>query len=325
MLLPLSALVPGFLLLAFSADMFVNNAIALAHRLKVSPRLIGLLLMSLGTSAPEILVSVSAALTDRENLAIGNALGSNIANIGLVMGITLLLSPLLPGFVKAGKELGLMALVTVAAGVVLYDRSIGQLDALLMLTASLVCTGLLYRWQQTSPEPATEPPPAPTSQPTEADSPSGSMTTTVLALLTGLVLLLASSRLLVWAAAAIARDMHISELAIGLTVIALGTSLPELAACLASALTGRQDMAVATITGSNIFNLLVVMAIPGVAAPVPVAEAALVRDYAVMLALTGVLLVVLRPVSKDGQLWKRGPGLLLILGYLAYSLCLATL
>ena len=319
MLLPLSALVPGFLLLAFSADMFVNNAIAFAHRLKISPRLVGLLLMSLGTSAPEILVSVSAALTDRESLAIGNALGSNIANIGLVMGITLLVSPLLPGFVKAGKELGLMALVTVAAGVVLYDRSIGQLDALLMLTGSLVCTGLLYRWQQASPEPATEAPPAP------ADSPSGSMTTTVLALLTGLVLLLASSRLLVWAAATLAREMQISELAIGLTVIALGTSLPELAACLASALKGRQDMAVATITGSNIFNLLVVMAIPGVAAPMPVAEAALVRDYAVMLALTGILLLVLRPVSKGGKLWKRGPGLLLILGYLAYSLCLAAL
>lgn len=319
MLLPLSALVPGFLLLAFSADMFVNNAIAFAHRLKISPRLVGLLLMSLGTSAPEILVSVSAALTDRESLAIGNALGSNIANIGLVMGITLLVSPLLPGFVKAGKELALMALVTVAAGVVLYDRSIGQLDALLMLTGSLVCTGLLYRWQQASPEPATEASPAP------ADSPSGSMTTTVLALLTGLVLLLASSRLLVWAAATLAREMQISELAIGLTVIALGTSLPELAACLASALKGRQDMAVATITGSNIFNLLVVMAIPGVAAPMPVAEAALVRDYAVMLALTGILLLVLRPVSKGGKLWKRGPGLLLILGYLAYSLCLAAL
>ncbi|MCY4472443.1 MAG: calcium/sodium antiporter [Kistimonas sp.] len=322
MLLPLSALIPGFFLLAFSADLFVNNAIGLARRLNISPRLVALLVMSLGTSAPEIFVSVSAAFTHRDSLAIGNALGSNIANIGLVMGVTLAVCPLLPGYINAGRELGLMVLVTLGAALVLYDYHMGWMESVLMLGASLACTGLLYRWQQ---RPGTDDADSPASgEPAENDdSVESSLGKTLVLLTGGLVLLLASSRVLVWVAAVVARELGVSELTIGLTVVALGTSLPELAACMASALKGRQDMAIATVTGSNIFNLLIVMAIPGLVAPVTVESFAFLRDYTAMLLMTLLVIVLLRPVRRGGKFFKRLPGLVLLAAYLVYVGCLA--
>nr|WP_210396752.1 calcium/sodium antiporter [Motiliproteus sediminis] len=308
MLYPILAIIGGFLVLIWSADRFVVGAAGTARNLGMSPMLIGLTVVSLGTSAPEMLVSAIAASTGAGGLAIGNALGSNIANIGLVLGVTALIAPL-P--VKSGllrKELPLLLAVTLAAGLVLMDLYLGLVDALLLIAGLVLSLYLFARFQRyaNADEVAHE----------EEELPDIPLRKALFWVVLGLILLAGSSRLLVWGASAVATHMGVSDLVIGLTIVAIGTSLPELAASVMSALKKHHDIAIGNVVGSNIFNLLAVMPLPGLIAPMTMESVVLWRDFATMLLFTLALLLFSYLLTK-GRV-GRAEGGALLLGYSAY-------
>ncbi|HEY5718167.1 MAG TPA: calcium/sodium antiporter [Motiliproteus sp.] len=308
LLYPLLAIVAGFGILIWSADRFVMGAAGTARNLGMSPMLIGLTVVSMGTSAPEMLVSGIAAYTGAGGLAIGNAIGSNIANIGLVLGATALIAPL-P--VKSGlmrKELPLLALITLGAGVILMDGYLGLLDALLLLCGLVISLYLFARFQRYADpsEIAHE----------EEELPDIALPRALLWVVVGLLLLAGSSRLLVWGASSVAGYFGVSDLVIGLTIVAIGTSLPELAASIMSALKNHHDIAIGNVVGSNIFNLLAVMPLPGLIAPLEFDAVVLWRDYATMALFTAALLAFSYLLSK-GRI-NRHEGVLLLSGYSAY-------
>jgi len=308
LLYPILAIAAGFGILIWSADRFVVGAAGTARNLGMSPMLIGLTVVSMGTSAPEMLVSGIAAYTGAGGLAIGNALGSNIANLGLVLGATALIAPL-P--VKSGlmrKELPLLAAITLGAGLVLMDGYLGLLDALLLLAGLVISLYLFARFQRyANPnEIAHE----------EEELPDIPLRSALFWVLIGLLLLAGSSRLLVWGASSVAAHMGVSDLIIGLTIVAIGTSLPELAASIMSALKKHHDIAIGNVVGSNIFNLLAVMPLPGLIAPLQFDSVVLWRDYAAMVLFTAALLAFSYLFSK-GRV-GRVEGALLLTGYSAY-------
>ncbi len=308
MLYPALAVAAGFLVLIWSADRFVIGAAGTARNLGMSPMLIGLTVVSLGTSAPEMLVSSIAAYTDAGGLAIGNALGSNIANIGLVLGATALIAPL-P--VKTGllrKELPLLLIVTLAAGALLLDSHLNRLDGILLIVGLVFCLWLFARFQRYA-DPSE-------IQHEEEELPDIALPGALMWLAIGLVLLALSSRLLVWGATEIALQLGVSELVIGLTIVAIGTSLPELAASIASALKGHHDIAIGNVVGSNIFNLLAVMPLPGLIRPFEFESTVIWRDYGSMLIFT-VMLLFFAHVTSRGRI-NRPEALLLLAGYSAY-------
>ncbi|MAY42326.1 MULTISPECIES: calcium/sodium antiporter [unclassified Neptuniibacter] len=292
MLYPILALITGLILLVWSADRFVLGAAATAKNFGMSPMLIGLTIVSFGTSAPEILVSLMASTSGAGDLAIGNALGSNIANIALVLGVTALIAPL-P--VKSGvlkKELPLLLGVTILAGILLFDLQLNRVDGIILLIALGVCLYLFSRFQKNASN---------DSLAEDEELPSMENRSAIFWLITGLVILAASSKMLVWGASEIAYSLGVSKLVVGLTIVAIGTSLPELAASIASALKNHHDIAIGNIVGSNIFNLVAVMAIPGLVAPIGMEAIVLQRDYVVMLGLTFALLAF--------ALWQKPPSI----------------
>ena len=298
MTLASAAIIVGLFILVWSADLFVAGAASVARNLGMSPVLIGLTIVSLGTSAPEILVSVNAALSGAGELAVGNALGSNIANIGLVLGITVLVVPMLisPGCVRI--ELPILLLVTFGTGLLLIDRQLSRVDGLVMVGGLCLIMLRLVSAQATDAGILAES--------GEAKLPELSATRAWLAFLAGLGLLIGSSRLLVWGATDVAARAGVSELVIGLTVVAVGTSLPELAATLASALKKHTDIAIGNIIGSNLFNLLAVMPVPGLLNPLAISDEVIFRDYPVMTGATILLAIAIysgsrRRAAVDGR------------------------
>lgn len=310
MILPLIAVVIGLVVLVWSADKFVLGAAATARRLGMSPLLVGLTIVSIGTSAPELFVSAVATLDGVGNLAIGNAIGSNIANIGLVLGITALVSPIALRKKLLKKELPLLLLVSILAGLTLVNLELGLIDSLLLLAGLVVAMYIMFQDSDDAGESLVD------DEEAEAIE-SISTKMAVFWLVTGLVALMASSKSLVWGASEIAMSFGVSELVIGLTIVAIGTSLPELAASVASALKGHHDIAIGNVIGSNIFNLLAVMPVPGLIAKVAVEPDALYRDLPVMLGLTFALLVLFLINHKSGVM-GRFSGIALTLSYLGY-------
>ncbi|WP_341537591.1 calcium/sodium antiporter [Motiliproteus coralliicola] len=303
-----AALLAGFIILIWSADRFVMGAAATAKNLGMSPMLIGLTVVSLGTSAPEMLVSGFAAYTDAGGLAIGNALGSNIANIGLVLGATALIAPL-P--VKTGlmrKELPLLLIISIGAGLILMDQRLGLVDSLLLISALVVTLYLFSRFQKSADPEEIEH--------EEEELPDLALKPALFWLILGLVLLAGSSRLLVWGATEIAVAMGVSDLVIGLTIVAIGTSLPELAASVASALKGHHDIAIGNVVGSNIFNLLAVMSLPGLIQPIDFEATVLWRDYGAMMLFT-LSLLAFAYILERGKI-NRLEGSMLLAGYSGY-------
>jgi cation:H+ antiporter len=281
MLIAAAAIIAGFAILIWSADLFIIGAAAIARNMGLSPIIIGMTIVSIGTSAPEVLVSLTAAFSGAGELAIGNAIGSNIANIGLVMGVTVVITPLLVLQSSIRKELLILLAVTAAAGLMLVNNSLTAMEGWLLIGAMVVVMAYILRAQtrdstlqlESEEEPLRELPP-------------------VRAWLTfgaGLLLLIGSSHLLVWGAVITAQLLGVSELLIGLTVIAIGTSLPELAATVTSARRGHTEIAIGNIIGSNLFNLLVVMAIPGIVSTQPLEPEVFTRDYPTMTLLTILL------------------------------------
>lgn len=314
MWMELLAIVAGFALLTWSADRFVAGASALAYNLNISPLIIGLTIVSLGTSAPEILVSAVASLQGNGGLAIGNALGSNITNIGLVMGVTALIVPLSIHSRIVQRELPLLIGVMVLALLLLLDGTLGRLDGVILLSGMVLMLLWMTRVgirEKSSQDPMID-------EFTDEVPTDMSMRTAGLWTAAGALLLLASSKILVWGAVSIAHNMGVSDLVIGLTIVALGTSLPELAACIMSALKNEPDIAIGNVVGSNIFNLLAVLALPGLINPIAVSNEVLTRDYPVMMCLTLAFLVMAYGFRGPGRI-SRIEGALLVLAFVGYQ------
>lgn len=302
----------GLVVLVYSADKFVDGTASIAKRLGVSPLMIGLTIVGLGTSAPEILVSTIASWHGNPGLAVGNAIGSNIANIGLILGCTALISPLAVHSKMLKRELPILLVTSVFCYLIVFD-GLTLSDGLLMLSA-LVGFIIWLVWtarQEQNKDILTEE--------IEDELPETlSMVKSWVYFLIGLIGLLVSSRLLVWAAVNIAQHLGVSDLVIGLTIVALGTSLPELAASIASVLKDEDDLAVGNIIGSNMYNLLAVFSVPGLLAPGLLDDSVLNRDFPVMLAFTGVLFFLGYSFRKQGKI-NRLEGLLLVFGYGVYQ------
>ncbi|MEE4146413.1 MAG: calcium/sodium antiporter [Halieaceae bacterium] len=281
MLIAAAAIIAGFAILIWSADLFIIGAAAIARNMGMSPIIIGMTIVSIGTSAPEVLVSLTAAFSGAGELAVGNAIGSNIANIGLVMGITVVITPMLVLQSAIRKELLLLLAVTAAAGVVLVDNTLSDVEGWLLIGAMVLVMIYLLRSQTRDS----------TLQLETEEEPLQELSTgrAWLTFAAGLLLLIGSSHLLVWGAVITAQLLGVSELLIGLTVIAIGTSLPELAATVTSARRGHTEIAIGNIVGSNLFNLLVVAAIPGIVSIQTVSPLVFTRDYAAMTLLTILL------------------------------------
>ncbi|WP_355661425.1 calcium/sodium antiporter [Halomonas salifodinae] len=303
MLIALLAVLLGFAGLLWSADRFVGAAAATAYRAGMSRLLVGMTIVALGTSAPEMLVAIMAALDGLPDLATGNALGSNIANIALVLGATALVAPIPVRFSLVRRELPLLLGATGLAGYALANGILGRFDAFFLL--ALLGFSLWWLFRADTPDDAFE-----------GEIPAMRLPPALAWLLATLVLMVVSSRLLVWGASQIAAGFGVSELVIGLTLVAIGTSLPELAACIMSALRRHHDLAIGNVIGSNLFNMLAVLPIPGLLAPGPVDGAAGSRDFPVMLALT-LLLGAWLLWQRHGRL-GRLPGALMLVAYLGY-------
>ncbi|MEY8248028.1 MAG: calcium/sodium antiporter [Bermanella sp.] len=310
MLLACLAVAVGLVVLVWSADRFVLGAAASARHLGMSPLLIGMTIVSLGTSAPEIFVSLSASFDGAGTLAIGNALGSNIANIGLVLGITALIAPLPIQGRMLKKEIPILLLVTVIAGLVLQDLVIDFWDGIILLSCLVVT--LFWLFFENADQGTTG-----IDEDESKAMDELSTKQSLFWLVVGLIALMFSAKLLVWGAVEVARFFEISELVIGLTIVAIGTSLPELAASVTSALKGHHDIAIGNVVGSNIFNLLSVLPIPGLVAVTQIEGSALYRDYTTMLLLTLLLIAFLYGSRKAKRVGRRA-GSLLLLAYVSY-------
>ena len=316
MLLASVMILGGFAVLIWSADLFVSGAASIAKNMGLSPIIIGLTIVSLGTSAPEVLVAISASLSGAGDLAIGNAIGSNIANVALVLGITVLIAPIMVQDRCMREEIPLLLLATAAVGLLILDQQLSQVNGWLMITALLLVLGQLGRKQFKDAELLEEA----EKEPEKPLLPGAAWRSFLL----GLVLLIVSSKILVWGATDAAAILGVSELVIGLTVVAIGTSLPELAATIASAMRGHTEIALGNIIGSNLFNLLAVMAIPGIIATRALEPAVISRDYLTMTVLTvflGVAIFVSRLRSKsapDHAYLGRTLGVLLVSFYALY-------
>ena len=315
MILSIIAIILGFGGLIWSADQFVSGAAGIARNMGMAPIMIGLTIVALGTSAPEILVAISASIENSGDLAVGNAIGSNLANIGLVLGITALIAPITIPKTLLRREIPILVAVTLAAALLLQDHTLSVMDGIILLT---ILTGVfLYLIYSKSHQPDAE------HEAGVEDIPDMAQNKAWLLFVVGLVLLIISSEVLVWGAKDIATAMGVSELIIGLTVVAVGTSLPELAATIASALKGHHDLALGNVVGSNLFNLLAVMAVPALIQQPVLAAEAFNRDYLSMTGITlllAILVYVHLSLTKNDGIKRitRAEGGLLFFCYAAY-------
>lgn len=317
MTLAIFALVGGFALLVWSADRFVEGAAATSRHAGMPALLVGMVVVGFGTSAPEMVISTIAALDDKPELALGNALGSNIVNIGLILGVTALLVPIVVHSKIVRRELPLLLLIGMLAGAALWDNALTRLESLLLLAGFFgligwtIVVGLRTRGDVLAAE-----------MDRELAAHPLSLGRALFWLAAGLVLLIVSSRIPVWGAVTVAQALGVSDLIIGLTIVALGTSLPELAASVIAARKGEHEIAIGNVVGSNMFNLLAVVGIAGVITPLPaMAAEVLTRDWPVMIGLTLALSVMAYGVRGEGRI-NRFEGSLLLAAYLAYNLYL---
>lgn len=292
----------GFAGLVWSADKFVEGSASIARAAGLSTLVIGLTIVSLGTSAPEIIVSLNAALDGSGELAIGNAIGSNLANIGLVLGATALIATLPVQKHLLQHEMPILILVTLVSGILLFDAKLEVWEGFLLV--AMIAPVMAYlvwvkKFTMNEEEVAAE-----LDEVTELKPSVAWMWFAV-----GLILLVISAKALVWGATEIALYFEVSPLIIGLTVVAIGTSLPELAASVASALKGHHDIALGNVIGSNIFNLLAVMSIPSLIAPLGMEPEVFSRDYAAMAILTALLVALMLFTYLGGRRKKHTGGL----------------
>ena len=313
MLTAFIALVVGLALLVWSADRFVEGAAASAHHLGMPPLLIGMVIVGFGTSAPEMVVSALSASQGNPGLALGNAYGSNITNIALILGLTAVISPITVHSQVLRKELPLLLGVTALAAWQIADSEISRYDAWSMLTVFAVLMAWTIYQGVRQPVDALA-----VEVVQEMAVHKMPLSRALLWLVVGLVLLVVSSRLLVWGAVDIARAFGVSDLLIGLTIVAIGTSLPELAAAIVAARKGEHDIALGNVMGSNLFNTLAVVGIAGAIHPMTVGPEVFSRDLLVMAGLTASLFVFGYGFRGPGRI-NRYEGAVLLAGYVGYT------
>ena len=328
------AVVLGLVALVFGADRFVLGAASLAARMGVPPLLVGMVVVGLGTSAPEILVSTVAALDGTGGLAVGNALGSNISNVGLVLGVAALISPITVDVSVRRRELPILLGVTALGYVLLQDGHLGRMDGVILACSFVLVLGrMIFSGMRgrASAGPPTSEGIEPSSEGARVESEGGdadegtteddegrlSVGSAAIWLVVGFALLVLGSRGIVWGATTIAKSFGVSDLVIGLTIVAVGTSLPELAATVVSAFRGEHEMAVGNVIGSNTFNLLAVLPLPGLISPSEIPPEVAGRDYLVMAGMT-VLLALATFVPLGNRHLSRVEGFVMLSCFVAY-------
>ena len=325
MILFIAAIVIGLVLLVWSADRFVDGAVGVAQFLGMSTFLIGMLVVGFGTSAPEMVVSILSAMNNTPQLALGNAYGSNIANIALILGATALIAPVIVKKQAMSRDIPILLLVTVLTVLLVKDGNVSFSDGAFLLLAFVAVTVLNIGLELKDRRKRKK------AEMLDGEIPevAGPIWKSLLWLVAGLGVLIASSRMLVWGAVGMAQALGVSDLVIGLTIVAVGTSLPELASSIAAARRGENDLAVGNVIGSNFFNTLVVVGIAAVISPINSMEpAVLSRDVPIMSALTLLLFLMSFPFlkrkrKKGGQFgFGRIGGALLLSLYVAYLVLL---
>lgn len=317
MALPLLMIVLGLIILVWSADLFVEGAATIARHLGMSPLLIGMVVVGFGTSAPELSVSALSAWQGNPGIALGNGYGSNITNIALILGVTALISPIAVHSQILKKELPILLLVTLFAFIQLHDGEFSRLDGAAELIVFVgVMVWMIVQGMKQHRADSFE-------QEVEAELEAHAMSEfqAWIWLLAGLVLLVISSRMLVWGAVSIATDLGVSDLVIGLTVVAVGTSLPELASSVMAARKGEHDLAVGNIIGSNLFNTLAVVGVAGVIHPMNIPADIINRDWPLMTLLTLALFAMGYDRNGNGNI-NRWEGGILLTAYTGYTLYL---
>lgn len=305
-------LLGGLVLLIWSADKFVASAVAIATQMNVSKLLIGLTVVSLGTSAPEILVSLVAALQGKSGIAFGNAIGSNIANVGLVLGMTAIVVPLPFALSVLKFEMPWLLLATVLVAIILgYDYELSRIDGVILLIMLTVGMYQMFRAAGKRHE-------LPDGLEEELqDFEEMNSAQAWRWLIIGSLLLLVSAQMVVWGASHIAAWLGVPDSVVGLTIVALGTSLPELAATMTAATKGHPEIAIGNVVGSNILNILAVLPVPALIHPIPLSMVEIWRDLGAMCAFT-MLLALFAYGIRSKKIVTRFEGSVLLLGYVGY-------
>ena len=313
MWIPVLGLIVGFMALVWSADKFLSGAASTAQNLGMSKIVIGLTIVSIGTSAPEIFVAITATLSGNPVLGIGNAIGSNIANIGLVLGVTAIVAPLPFSKRVLQAELPWLLGATLLALILMFNLELRLVDSLVLLSGLLLILYLLV--SSRSPDGANL---SETVRDELDELPEMTTSRGVMWLIGGLVILVGSAELLVWSATDIAEQLGVSDLVVGLTVVAVGTSLPELAATVAAAIKGHADIAIGNVVGSNILNILAVLAVPGLLTTAQMEPVALWRDCGMMAALTLLLALFAYGINSRAVI-TRFEGAVMLLAWIGYN------
>ncbi|MEM9102123.1 MAG: calcium/sodium antiporter [Pseudomonadota bacterium] len=319
MILNFALIILGIALLVWAADRFTDGAAAVARNFGVSPMIIGLTIIAIGSSAPEIIVSIVAAFNGEPELAIGNALGSNITNIAFVVGITAFILPLQVESKVIKREFPILFLVTITAGLLMSDLQLTTFDGIVLLVTLVIYIAWLITIGIQSSKAKEQDRMIEELVDELPDSMSNQKAAGLIVI--GAILLGISSQILVYGATQIAREFGVSELIIGLTIVALGTSLPELAASVAGVLKNDHEMAIGNIIGSNIFNLLAVLGIPGIIASTQLESTVVYRDFLVMFALTVALFLMAYGLRGPGRI-NRLEGGVLAAAYVGYLILL---
>ena len=307
MLLVISGLIVGLVLLVWSADRFVFGAVGISQHLNVPPIVVGIVIIGFGTSAPELLISTMAALQGNSGLAIGNAIGSNIANIGLILGVTACVTAIVAAPATLKREFPILLLATVILWFVLSDRLLSRSDGILLMVCLCGALGYLVYASIRSHEKV--------DLEVAADV---SMRVAVVWTLIGLMVLLISSRMLVSSSIKLAQFFGVSDVVIGLTIVAIGTSLPELAASVTGAVKHHTDLAIGNVVGSNIFNTLGVIGVPGLIHAYSIPQEVMQRDFPIMLGVT-LFVVFLLWLTRNKQGISKTSGVLLLTCFVAFQ------
>ena len=316
MLLAIVAVIVGLAVLVWSADKFVDGAVGVAEFCGMSTLLIGMVVVGFGTSAPELTVSVISASQGNPELALGNAYGSNIANIALILGATALISPILMQRSVLRGDLPILLAVSVLSIILVWDGSVARWNGILLLI--VFTAAMAYSIRRELKKAKLEKSESLSGNADTAEPKKVSLGKSIFWLVLGLVLLVVSSRALVWGAVEIARTLGVSDLLIGLTIVAIGTSLPELASSIAAARKGENDLALGNIIGSNLFNTLAVVGLAAIVSPMDAIEKAVAyRDMPLMIALTVALILLGFRRKGDGRL-NRIAGAILLAVYVGY-------
>ncbi len=323
MLLNFAMVISGISLLVWSADRFTDGSAAIARNFGISPLIIGLTIVAMGSSAPEVVVSFNAALKDKAGLAIGNAIGSNIANVGLVLGIAAIVTPLHVQSATLKREIPVLFGVMLLAFFLMLDQEMTYFDGLILLFSLVV----YLVWLTVSAIKGRNKNDLMLEEIIDELPEKMATWKASLWVIVGLLLLQISSNLLVKGATGIAASMGVSDFLIGVTIVAVGTSLPELAASITGVLKGEHELAIGNVIGSNIFNLLAVLGVPAIISTVSVEQQILVIDYAFMFGLTiAVCFMAWGHKNTPGKITRLEGSILLALfiGYQAYQFIVAS-